>query len=266
MTEPSLKALLLLKKGHDVQVGASRVALLRRIAATRSIAAAAKAEGLSYKAAWDAVQALNNLSAQPLVLAKTGGRKGGKTVVTPAGQALIAAYGKIDDLLSGYMDAVQAVLDAEAVGLDDLLRSLTMKTSARNAWHGVVTEVKDGAVNAEVHLRIADDIDLVAIVTQQSVADLGLALGRTALALIKSSFVILAAGHDPLPVSARNRLKGTIVAITPGAVNDEVVLQLDAGKTLTAVVTHESVEELHLAVGQPAQGLIKASHIILATD
>ena len=136
MTEPALKALLLLKKGQDVQVGASRVSLLRRIGETGSIAAAAKAEGLSYKAAWDAVQALNNLSAQPLVQAQTGGRNGGRAGVTPAGQALIAAYGKIEVLLSGYMETVQQVLDAEAIGLDDLLRSLTMKTSARNAWHG----------------------------------------------------------------------------------------------------------------------------------
>lgn len=86
------------------------------------------------------------------------------------------------------------------------------------------------------------------------------------MALIKSSFVILAAGHDPLPVSARNHLKGIVVDVTPGAVNDEVTLEFGAGKTMTATVTRTSREELGLAVGQPAQALIKASHIILAVD
>jgi molybdate transport system regulatory protein len=86
------------------------------------------------------------------------------------------------------------------------------------------------------------------------------------LALIKSSFVILAGGHDPLPISTRNRLKGMIAAITPGAVNDEVNLNIGDGKTITAIVTQASREELGLAVGQPAQALIKASHIILAVD
>ncbi len=266
MSDPSLQAMLLLRKGQDSQVGASRIALLRRIAELGSIRAAAEAEGLSYKGAWDAVQALNNLSPQPLVIARTGGRGGGTAEVTAAGHALVAAFARIEGVLKTYMTQVEAVLGDGDIAFDDILRSLTMKTSARNAWRGTVTGVKDGAVNAEVILRISEGIDIVAIVTRESVTDLGLAPGVTAIALIKSSFVILAAGHDDLPVSARNRLKGTVVAVTPGAVNDEVVLQLDHGKTLTAVVTHESVEDLKLAVGQPAQALIKASHIILATE
>ncbi|MBW8880498.1 MAG: TOBE domain-containing protein [Asticcacaulis sp.] len=261
-----LKALLMLRKGTDIQVGASRMDLLRHIAELGSISAAAKAVGLSYKGAWDAVQALNNLSARPLVVAQAGGRSGGAAEVTPAGLALIDAYRRVATLLETFAGRIHEVLDDTGVTTDDLMRSLAMKTSARNAWSGTVTSLTDGAVNAEVALDIGEGLELIAIVTRDSVETLGLKPGQAAVALVKSSFVLLAAGHDALPVSARNRLKGTVSAVTEGAVNDEVVLQLPGGRTVTAVVTSGSRRDLGLKVGAPAQALIKASHIILATD
>ena len=82
-----------------------------------------------------------------------------------------------------------------------------MRTSARNALRGTVTRVSDGAVNAEVTLQVAEGVEVVAIVTRPSVAELGLAVGRPAVALIKSSFVILAKGEG-LVTSARNQIAG----------------------------------------------------------
>lgn len=259
-----LKALLSLRKGSQSYVGAPRIDLLRRINDTGSITAAAKASGLSYKGAWDAVQAMNNLSVRPLVQAQTGGRGGGAAQVTEAGRALIAGFDRAAAVLDGFAGQLEAAL--EGGDIEALFGSQMMKTSARNAYAGTVSFVRDGAVNAEVGLRVADDIEIVAIVTRESVEWLALAPGRRATALIKSSFVLLAAGHDALPISARNRLLGVVTSVTPGAVNDEVTLDLGAGKTVTAVITRESRDVLKLEVGQPAQALIKASHIILAAD
>jgi len=264
MNDIPLTAWLVLRKGATSQVGASRIELLRQVGETGSISAAAKACGLSYKGAWDAVQAMNNLSARPLVRAQTGGRQGGTAEVTAAGRALIDAYARAGSVLEAFAGQLQAALDGGDI--DPLFRSLAMKTSARNAYAGTVAFVRDGAVNAEVGLSLGQGLTLVATVTRESVEALDLKPGRPATALIKSSFVILAAGHDPLPVSTRNRLTGVVSAVTPGAVNDEVVLDLGGGKTVTAVITAESRRELKLEVGQPAQALIKASHIILAVD
>ena len=262
----SLKALLLFRKGSDPQIGESRIRLLEQIDALGSISAAAKAIGLSYKGAWDAVQALNNLSAKPLVLTQSGGRAGGVATVTAQGQALIKAYDALEGILNAHMVQLAGVLNNDGIAIEDLLRSLTMKTSARNAYRGTVTAIKDGAVNAEVVLKVSDGIELVAIVTRESVEELGLTVGKSAMALIKSSFVLLAVGHEPLVISARNRLPGLVSAIIPGAVNDEVVLDLGDGKSLTAIVTHESCVHLGFEVGGKAQALVKASHIILAVD
>ncbi len=262
----SLKALLLFRKGSEPQIGESRIRLLGQIDALGSISAAAKAMGLSYKGAWDAVQALNNLSAKPLVLTQSGGRAGGVATVTEQGRALIRAYDALEGILNTHVAQLSGLLNDDSVAIEDLLRSLTMKTSARNAYRGTITAITDGAVNAEVVLKVSDGIQLVAIVTRESVEDLDLAVGKNALALIKSSFVLLASGHERLAISARNHLYGTVSAVTPGSVNDEVVLDLGEGKSLTAIVTHESCEQLGFAVGGKAQALIKASHIILAVD
>ncbi|HEY1560052.1 MAG TPA: hypothetical protein VGF71_04095 [Caulobacteraceae bacterium] len=57
-----LTANLVLAKGGAAPVGGERIALLEAIRDRGSIVLAAKAMGLSYKGAWDAVQAINNLS------------------------------------------------------------------------------------------------------------------------------------------------------------------------------------------------------------
>ncbi len=264
------RALLQLHRGASARAGPDRIRLLRSIQAHGSITAAAKAEGLSYKGAWDGVQALNNLFEQPLIVAQTGGARGGAAQVTPAGQAVLAAYAMVEGELARLVERLEKALVGTDSDLAGLTWSLGMKTSARNALRGVVESVTEGAVNSEVTLRVSDAVAIVAVVTRDSVADLGLEPGREALALIKSSFVILAPGGAPLRTSARNQLAGAVTRHERGAVNDEVVLALDGGqaggKTITATITRESADALGIAVGTPLLALIKASHVILAVE
>lgn len=65
-----------------------------------------------------------------------------------------------------------------------------IRTSARNVFEGKVKKVTLGAVNAEVILDLGGQ-DLTAIITNESVKNLGLAEGQAG-ALIKASHVILA--------------------------------------------------------------------------
>jgi len=245
--------------------GPQRLALLAAIGRHGSISAAAKDVGVSYKGAWDAVQALNNLFEAPLVEAQPGGRAGGTARVTAAGETVLETYRAIEAELAQAMERLDTALAGQGAS-SGLIWRLGLKTSARNAFRGLVRSVKSGPVNAEVEMDIGGGIVLVAVVTDDSVADLGLEPGREALALIKSSFVILAPGHAPLRTSARNCLSGTVVRHEQGTVNDEVTLDLGQGKALTATVTRGSGESLGFTIGSPAQALIKASHIILATD
>jgi molybdate transport system regulatory protein len=54
--------------------------------------------------------------------------------------------------------------------------------------------------------------------------------------------------------------------VRPGAVNDEIDLELDGGLTLSAVITHESTVSLGLAHGRAAVALVKAPWVVLVTD
>ena len=67
-----------------------------------------------------------------------------------------------------------------------------MKFSARNLLEGTVKHIAAGAVNAEVTLELTGGLQLNAIVTEASIASMGLKAGDQAAALFKASSVILA--------------------------------------------------------------------------
>ena len=114
-------------------------------------------------------------------------------------------------------------------------------------------------------LKLADGVEITAILTMRSVEELELAPGKPAIALIKSSFVILAKGEN-LKTSARNQIPGVISSRLDGAVNSEIGVDIGGGKTLTATITLESAQNLELAMGDPITALIKAPHVILAVE
>lgn len=66
-------------------------------------------------------------------------------------------------------------------------------------------------------------------------------------------------------ISARNILKGTIVAVEKGATTAHVRLDVN-GAIVTASITNESVEALGLVVGQEASAVIKASDVMIGVD
>ena len=63
--------------------------------------------------------------------------------------------------------------------------------SARNRFHGLVTEVKVDGLMAQVELVVTDPVRLVAVVTRDAVEELGLKKGMAATAIVKSTNVIL---------------------------------------------------------------------------
>ena len=247
-------------------VGRERIRLLEAVAREGSISAAARATGITYKAAWDAIDAMNNLFGQPLVAGQTGGKRGGGAALTPEGLRLVETFHRLEGELARAFHALDPELTGTGLSAANLMWGFFMRTSARNALRGTVAAVTDGAVNAEVALRVSDQTTLTAVITRDSVRDLGLFPGREATALIKAPFVILAPAGEARRTSVRNRVEGTVCRREEGAVNAEITLDIGGGKTLTAIITRHSADDLDLKVGQPACALIDASHIILAVD
>jgi len=242
--------------------GSNRVELLAAIGQSGSITAAAKAVGLSYKAAWDAIDTMNNLAGEALVERVTGGKGGGGTRLTARGVQLVDNFRTIEQVHNDFLQR----LNRQAGELADdfaLFSRFKMKTSARNQFFGTVKRVMQGAVNDEVELEIAGGHAIVAIVTRESAENLGLAPGRQAFALIKSSSVIVMTDGAGARLSARNQLAGQVTRLTRGAVNSEVVIELAGGGSMAATITNESVDALGLQEGAAATALFKASSVIL---
>src|SRR5471032_528084 len=138
-----------------------------------------------------------------------------------------------------------------------------MKVSARNVFKGTVSQVQDGAVNAEVVLTLTGGEQLVAVVTMASLKSLDIAVGKEAVALIKAPWVMLMTESSDIRLSARNCLEGKVLSVNDGAVNAEVVIELAGGSKVFSIVTRDAVTELGLKPGVSATAVIKASHIIL---
>ena len=235
--------------------------LLERIDASGSISSAASAMGMSYKAAWQAVEAMNNLSELPVVERQTGGKHGGGTRLTTYGRRLVVAYRGLEKEREKVLAALGKIMD-DFEQYYQLIRRFDMKTSARNQFLGHVTAVKHGPISAEITLDIGGGDVLIAVITNDSAEHLALEPGAEAYALIKAPWVIITT-DETMKTSARNRLCGTVVRCHEGAINAEVVIELPGGKLVVSTITNESVHELGLAEGKRACALIKASHIII---
>ena len=71
---------------------------------------------------------------------------------------------------------------------------------------------------------------------------------------------------EPMRISARNKLPGTISDVTKGATTAHVRIDLGGGVTVTASITNEAVDELKLKKGEKAYAVIKATDVMVGLD
>ena len=118
---------------------ATRLALLAAVRDTGSISAAARAVGLSYKGAWQILDAMNRQSSAPLFNRSTGGSGGGGTVLTVQGEALLSASAMVSRLANTLSNALTS-----GENNFSLLARLGLKTSARNQFTGRISQLEHG--------------------------------------------------------------------------------------------------------------------------
>lgn len=261
---PDIAASLAFGRDGQLLLKPDRVALLEHIHASGSISAAAREIPMSYKAAWDTIDAMNNLAPEPLVERVAGGQRGGGSRLTDYGQRIVARYRAIERVQRQLLELVADEAPGSAGDLPGLGLLLGLRTTARNLFSGRVARVAAGAVSSEVVVDIGGQDRLVAIVGRHDVEALHLAVGAPVLALVQATQVMLAHPDAGLRTSARNRLDGSVTRIEPGAVNAEVQLALAGGKRLTAMLTMDSLQVLGLEPGAPCTAWIKASSVVLA--
>lgn len=260
----ALKGNLILLDGDQQSFTNQQIKLLMAIRESGSITSAARLVGVSYKTAWDRIDALNNASDQALVARVAGGKKGGGTHLTRFGEEILEGFCQLQEEHDAYIERLGTSLHSMQ-DIANFLRSTALRTSARNQFRGLVKAIKHGDVNTEIELSISDSANIVAQVTNESAQKMKFKKGSYAIALIKSSWIILSKKLE-IATSARNKLAGVVIRITKGKVNCEVRIDLGKGKTLCSIVTNHSARSLQIKKGDKICALFKASSVILMAD
>jgi molybdopterin-binding protein len=66
-----------------------------------------------------------------------------------------------------------------------------------------------------------------------------------------------------MKISARNKIKGTVVEVHKGATTAHVRVDIGGGAVLTSSITNEAVDELALKVGDAVFAVVKASDVMV---
>ncbi len=66
-----------------------------------------------------------------------------------------------------------------------------------------------------------------------------------------------------MTLSARNRLTGTVQSVETNDPIAEVVLELDDGQTVAAIITSNSVDRLELTEGDDVDAVVKATEVMI---
>ncbi|WP_033916011.1 TOBE domain-containing protein [Campylobacter sputorum] len=251
----------IIKSGSSDFVLQKRINLLKEIDKTGSILQAAKNIPMSYKAAWDTIDLMNNLSEKPLIERKSGGKNGGGSFLSEYGKTLIKTYENIVDIQKRFLKQISKNVDFDSGKIINLER-LTMQISARNVFGGKVESIKNGNINSDVLVCLNGGAKISSTITTTSAQNLGLEVNKDVKVIIKSSSVMIANSKD-ITISARNIIKGKIINVIKDDISSEIQLDIGGGQILTAIITQNSAQKLELKEGKLVYGVIKSSEVMI---
>lgn len=171
---------LSLEEDRNVVLDQTDALLLRRISETSSLTEAAKLSGISYRNVWNRIRSLESNLGLKIVETKVGGATGGGASLTSDGISLLHDFRKVRKYLFDALSEKEYMVHA------------SYKLSARNRFRVRITKVQKGDVTASIKMKVVGPAMLTSIISKEAVEDLGLKEGDEALAIIKSTEVIIA--------------------------------------------------------------------------
>lgn len=254
-----LEARLWVKKNGKNFLGKGRIELLELIQKHGSIHAAAKVMKMSYKAAWDSIDAMNKLSNTPLVEKTSGGKGGGGTIVTARGQEIIEAFHLLEQKHRKFLDLFSE--NDDLMSIATIMDRLTLKLSARNQVGAIITQIQEDSVNVLIEMTVKGSEKLYASITKNSFSSLKCSIGDPIVAIIKASSVLLS--KTPPAMTCENLLQGRVIQVLRDTSGVEVTIRLASENTFTATIPNETFDTLGICINDDVYGFFKASNIII---
>ena len=255
----SAHADLVLRVDGTMVLNAQRVELLRQIARTSSLTTAANHAGYSYKGAWDAVESITQVTGDTLLRRITGGKGGGRTVLTEAGAQLIEDFERMQQ-------DHQRAIDR----LNERSHRITppLKTSIRNQLRGIIIGMNRELATEAIRIRLDSGVELVSNITHESSRMLQLDLGSSVFALIKASSLKVAdevardrhiANHVAI-----NQVTGKIFQLIEGLQSTEFRLLLPDNSILIGTIASQNKPAFELVTGKTVTVTVAPSDVMLA--
>lgn len=261
MSKPNAKGVTSNLASADKSISDNQFELLLAIQGSGSISAAAKQVGVSYKTAWDRIEALNNMSPTALVSRSAGGSKGGGTALTDIGISIVNGYKALQN--------EQKLFIQEMGGQPESLQDYanfsstdSAKIRSQNQLLGVITAKHEGRTESEISVDLGAFTEIIVTLKSSTPDQKNHNVGDQVLLRVKPSSIIISTDRR-IRTSARNNLRGKIVRLLKGEVNTEVIIDIGNEKTMCSVITDISVKELELSVGTEVVALFKASSVTL---
>ena len=248
-----------------------RIDILRGIGRTGSISQAARDAGVSYKAAWQAIDTLSNLAGVPLLERAVGGAGGGGAKLTPQGAELLALADEMEaarrQVHSRFASGATAQVQAKAQqrGAGPALGWLALRTSMRNQLPARIEQLEGDGPVVRVWLGLGrepgEQNRIAARITKESAQLLGLAPGMQAIALCKATAVQVgrATPQDASDENA-NRLEGSVSRVSRGVNGDEITIALAPGLQLVGFAPPAS----GLRMRQRVAARVEESSVVVA--
>ena len=140
------------------------------------------------------------------------------------------------------------------------------RTSARNAFFGKISAIRQGDIQTRVELVTIGGSRVTTVITNDSLARLGLKTGMLITAEVKAPWVILHKGAEEPQCSAENTFRGTIGRIIKGKITTEYVVKIADGTELCSVVTSDLSRRLDLQVNDPVWAVFTSFAVVLHLD
>ena len=231
-----------------------RIEILRLVGDSGSISQAARDAGVSYKAAWQAIDTLTNLAGVVLVERAVGGTGGGGASITLAGRKLLLMADLLHKNRSDVFASFNARFNARELMLPKampMLSGMGLRTSMRNQLPCTVEKLEVKGHVVRVHLQIGLGAKLVSRITKASAELLSLKKGQQVLALCKATAVAVTA--DAITASSTRSghgqiLHGRATRVSRSKAGDEVSVQLEAGLQLVGFAASGSRLKVNAAV------------------
>lgn len=233
-----------------------RVEVLRAVGRLGSISEAARANAVSYKAAWQAIETLSNLAGVPLIDKAVGGAGGGGARLTPDGRALLAAADRLSQARATALAQIRGEVATGSVASLNVA-NIGFRMSMRNQIPCIVHAIEKVAGAPRIWLELADGQQLASRITAESLELLDLKPGQPVIALCKATAVTIA--PTIVAIGEVSVIRGTVASRLDRKRDGQMTLVIGQNTRLSGFV--QSTDQLRAK--QVAMAAIAESAVVI---